>query len=839
MQNKPSKNQHRNVYYRLRRSDPHERLSARLRRFSFGAAVFFVMAAAGIVTYSLYKIQIEQGATFRQYAAEQQLLDSTIQATRGEIYDASGITLASTSVVWTIWADPSYSTALFTSQTAEETGEVLKTVDETTLAEVSRQITLRLLSSDGESLDRVDTSSAEYQTQYQTVHDALAKNTSSYQVLATKVNNAVKLSIEKYVSTYNKEHTKAKTLEDGTTVRKGRISVSSSKSFQRDYPYGAFAASVLGFCNGDGEGFYGLEKSYDSTLAGVNGRTITRRNAYGNAIADANATTYAAKDGSNLVLSLDVNVQEVVERYLNEAVYANNVENRGAAIVMNVKTGAILAMASKPDFDPNDPLDFSANLTYLSEQVQAEPEIYTIYLKDPDDPKKFLLDENGKKVPDPDPDYTGTYRDIQWKNKAITELYYPGSVFKVITAAMGVDSGKATYYTTLNCSGAYGVAKETYHCAGKKSHGVQNLAEALRNSCNIYFIQLGQRLGSSVFYDYFDAFGFTERTGVDLPNETGMMKYYTKNQLGEVQLASSAFGQAMAVTPLQVCTAISAAVNGGYLVTPHVVDKITDQNGNVVEEVGANVRRQVISESASETIRQIMEYEVGDGSTNGGGSNAYVAGYRIGGKSGTSEQLNMERRADGDYKKVASFAAVLPANDPEILVYVMLDDPNNARTDYSSILAAPVVGNIISEIAPYLGIATDGIDRSQTTVKVPNLVSKEWSNAQVALNNKGLKHQLVESESSQTAAVVTYQYPHAGAEVASGTTIYLYTDTYSGSHTEVPDVSGKSADFARQMLTAAGLNCQVAGEGTGTVQSQSETAGASVQKGTVVTITCG
>lgn len=839
MQNKPSKNQHRNVYYRLRRSDPHERLSARLRRFSFGAAVFFVMAAAGIVTYSLYKIQIEQGATFRQYAAEQQLLDSTIQATRGEIYDASGITLASTSVVWTIWADPSYSTALFTSQTAEETGEVLKTVDETTLAEVSRQITLRLLSGDGESLDRVDTSSAEYQTQYQTVHDALAKNTSSYQVLATKVNNAVKLSIEKYVSTYNKEHTKAKTLEDGTTVRKGRVSVSSSKSFQRDYPYGAFAASVLGFCNGDGEGFYGLEKSYDSTLAGVNGRTITRRNAYGNAIADANATTYAAKDGSNLVLSLDVNVQEVVERYLNEAVYANNVENRGAAIVMNVKTGAILAMASKPDFDPNDPLDFSANLTYLSEQVQAEPEIYTIYLKDPDDPKKFLLDENGKKIPDPDPDYTGTYRDIQWKNKAITELYYPGSVFKVITAAMGVDSGKATYYTTLNCSGAYGVAKETYHCAGKKSHGVQNLAEALRNSCNIYFIQLGQRLGSSVFYDYFDAFGFTERTGVDLPNETGMMKYYTKNQLGEVQLASSAFGQAMAVTPLQVCTAISAAVNGGYLVTPHVVDKITDQNGNVVEEVGANVRRQVISKSASETIRQIMEYEVGDGSTSGGGSNAYVAGYRIGGKSGTSEQLNMERRADGDYKKVASFAAVLPANDPEILVYVMLDDPNNARTDYSSILAAPVVGNIISEIAPYLGIATDGIDRSQTTVKVPNLVSKEWSNAQVALNNKGLKHQLVESESSQTAAVVTYQYPHAGAEVASGTTIYLYTDTYSGSHTEVPDVSGKSADFARQMLTAAGLNCQVAGDSTGTVQSQSEAAGTSVQKGTVVTITCG
>ena len=837
--------------YRLRRADPHERVSTGLRRVSFGAAVFFVAAAALIVIRSLYQIQIQNGATYRQYAAEQQLLDSTIQATRGEIYDTSGITLASTSVVWTIWADPDYSTALYTETTVD--GQTVRTVDQNAMTEVATQLTLRLLSGDGESLDSVDRSSAAYQAQYQTVTEALSKNTSSYQVLATKVNNAIKLSIEEYVKTYNKAHSKSTRTEtvlqklqrklglaaeepqtDPTGVRKGRVSVSASKGFQRDYPYGNFAAAVLGFCNADGQGVYGLENSYESTLAGVNGRTITLRNAYGNAIADENATTYAAKDGSNLVLSLDVNVQEVVERYLNEAIAANTVENRGCAIVMNVKTGAILAMASKPDFNPNDPQDFSANLAYLTEQVQAEPELYTQYLKD--EKGNVLKDENGQKIVDPDPDYTGTYRDIQWKNKTITELYYPGSVFKVITAAMGVDSGKANYNTTLNCSGAYGVAKETYHCAGKKAHGAQNLAQALRNSCNIYFIQLGQRVGSSLFYDYFDAFGFTERTGVDLPNETSFMQYYSKSRLGEVELASSAFGQAMAVTPLQVCTAISAAVNGGYLVTPHVVDKITDQNGNVVQEIGTSVRRQVISESASETIRQIMEYEVGDG-TQGGGGNAYVAGYRIGGKSGTSEQLNMDRRADGDYKKVASFAAVLPANDPEILVYVMLDDPNNARTDYSSILAAPVVGNIISEIAPYLGISTDGVDRSGTTVKVPNLVGKEWSNAQVQLNIKGLKHQLAESEADQTAALVTYQYPHAGAEVAYGTTVYLYTDTYEGRHTEVPDVTGKSAEFARQMLAAAGLNCTV--EGSGLVQSQSETPGASVQRGTIVQLVCG
>lgn len=829
MQQKPSSGQPRRGF-QLRRPSPRARLTLGKRRLGYMASVALVLAASAVVIHSLYNIQIKNGAMFRQYAAAQQLLDSSIPATRGEIYDASGITLASTSVVWTLWADPSYSSALYISHTDEETGQTTKTLDETACAEICRQLTLRLLSGDGISLDTVDESSEPYRTQYEAVRAALTKLDSQYQVLATKVNNAVKLSIESYVSQYNKTHKKAT-----ETTRKGRISISAAKSFQRNYPYGAFAAAVLGFIDADGIGTYGLEKSYQSVLAGTDGRMITLRNAYGNAIADENATTFAAKDGANLVLSLDVNVQEVVERYLNEAIAANTVENRGCAIVMDVNTGAILAMASKPDFDPNDPLSYEANLAYLNELVRAEPELYGIYLKNEDG--SFVTDEKGNKILDPEADYSGYFRDIQWKNKTITELYYPGSVFKVITAAMGLDAGQAALGTTLNCSGAYTVAKQTYHCAGRKSHGAQNMAQALRNSCNIYFIQLGQRLGPQAFYDYFDAFGFTERTGVDLPSETGFMQYYTAKGLGEVQLASSSFGQAMAITPLQMCTALSAAVNGGYLVTPHVVDKITDQNGNVIQEVGANVRRQVISESASQAVRYIMEHEVGDGTLTGGGSNAYVAGYRIGGKSGTSEQLNMDRRADGDYKKVASFAAVLPAEDPEILVYVMLDDPNNARTDYSSVLAAPVVGNIISEIAPYLGIHTDGVDRSGTMVKVPNLISKEWSNAQVSLNIKGLSHQLMESETDQTAALVTYQYPRAGTEVAYGTTVYLYTDTYEGSRTQVPDVSGKSADFARQMLAAAGLN--YVAEGSGTVQSQSVPAGESVQRGTIVTITCG
>lgn len=812
----------------VRKAAKRDRLDPKVQTVCGMLAGLIVIGVAAFLGSRLYQIQIVDGDEYRQYAVQQQLMDTTIKATRGEIYDASGITLASTSVVWTIWADPDYSSILYTTETAED-GTQTRILDEAVCAEVSRELALRLLSGDGVSLDAVDTSSEAYRKQYESIYNSLSKINSSYVSLATKVNNAVKLSISEYVSSFNTAHKKE---QDGS--RKGRISVSATKSFQRNYPYGAFAAAVLGFTDADGVGTYGLEKSYESVLAGVDGRTITQRNAVGNEIADANATTYAAKDGNSLILSLDVNVQEIVERYLTEAIAANNVENRGCAIVMNVKTGAILAMASKPDFDPNTPLDYSANLDYLNELVRAEPEIYGIYLKNEDG--SDLTDADGKKILDENADYSGYFRDILWKNKAITELHYPGSVFKVITSAMAIDAGVANINTELECNGAYAVAKETYHCAGRKAHGTISMAEALRQSCNIYYVQLGQMIGSQQFYDYFEAFGFTERTGVDLPNESTFMQYYSAARLGEVQLASSSFGQAMAITPLQVCTAVAASVNGGYLVTPHVVDKIVDSNGNVVEEVGANVRRQVISEKTSAAIREIMEYEVGQGT--GGGKNAYVSGYRIGGKSGTSEQLNMERRADGDYKKVASFAAVLPADDPEILVYVMLDDPNNAKTDYSSVLAAPVVGNIISEVAPYLGIATDGVDRSDTIVTVPNLSDQEWSNAQVQLNIKGLKHQLVESEADQTAAAVTFQYPAAGTKVAYGTTVYLYTDTTEGSLTTPPDVQGKSADFARQMLAAAGLNCVVEGNAEGVVVSQSVLPGETVQKGTIVTILC-
>ena len=569
----------------------------------------------------------------------------------------------------------------------------------------------------------------------------------------------------------------------------------------------------------------------------MNGRRTTIMNAFGAEVDNDQAVTYAAQDGYNLHLTLDNNIQEIVERYLNEAVYANTVENRGCAIVMNVKTGAVYAMATKPDFDPNQPYVVLYE-DYFAELVRAESELYGQWKKDENG--VFYTDNKGNKIFDETYDYTGTYRAIQWKNKAITELYYPGSVFKVITAAAGLDSGYATLQSANECKGYYAVADHVYHCANKKTHGAQEMALALRNSCNIYFIELGQRLGPYRFYDYYNAFGFTEPTGVDLPYEMQTSQHYTASQMGDTELASSAFGQAMAVTPLQMCTALAACVNGGYLVTPYLVDRITDASGNVVQETTTTVKRQVVSETVSQQLNYILEYEVGDGTTTEGGYNAYVAGYRIGGKSGTSEQLNMDRREDGDYKKVASFAAMLPADDPEILVYVMLDDPNNAKTDYSSILAAPVVGNIISEVAPYLGLSTDGNDLTKTTVKVPNLVGKEWSNAQVSLNRAGLKHRLVEESGvDNTAALVTYQYPYAGTKVAGGTTVYIYTSDSGGRQVTTPGVEGKPVDFAQQMLSAAGLNCIIEGDANGVVLKQSVATGRSVEMGTVVTLTCG
>ena len=807
---------------RVKKTDARDRMQRTLRLRGWLLAALAVTISFSYLAYRLFQIQIVKGDYYRQLASAQQMKDSTIEAERGMIYDATGKVLASSSIVWDISCDPKNSKGL-SVEVGEDTGEY--TLVEGVCAEVSAGISKILVANDGSDGSGVDVNSPEYTQMYDKIYKAFSRIDTQYRSLATKVDLPVSDAVRTFVANYNEAH-------------KGvSIVISITKTYKRNYPYGAFAAATIGFCNADGSGAYGLEKYYDAALAGVDGRSLAVKDANGNEIDTNNAVVYEPQHGYNLVSTIDSNVQEVVERYLTEAVKANNVSNRGAALVMNVNTGAILAMATKPDFDPNDP-NLVYDPEYMAAMVQAEPELYQAWEKDENG--KYVLDALGNKIPDKDYDYTGTYREMQRKNKVITELYYPGSVFKVIVAAAGLDSGALTDKTTFQCNGAHTVADRTYHCAGRKAHGTMSLWDALRHSCNLYFIQAAERMNSATFFNYFKAFGFTEPTGIDLPYETSYMQYYKEDQLGPVQLASSSFGQSMKITPLQMCTAMAACVNGGYLVHPYMVSEVTDMSGNVISKADTNVKRQILSHETSELLSKMLEYEVGDGSKSGGGYRAYVAGYRVGGKSGTSEQLDMDKRqSDGDYKKVASFCAMFPSNDPEYMVYIMLDDPNNASSDYSSILAAPVVGNIISEIAPYLGVPTSGEDLKNTTVKVPDLIGQEWGNAQVELNRTGLKHRLITGENDATAAKITHQYPSAKTEVSGGTTVYLYVAGAQPDNVTVPDVTGRTVEFAQQMMSSAGLNYLVQGDSNGVVKEQSVASGTAVEVGTVVTLTCG
>ena len=807
---------------RRKKNDARDRLSRVLRIRGWAVASVAVVLAFSYLAYRLFQIQIVDGEYYRQLASAQQMKDSTIEAERGMIYDATGKILASSSIVWDISCDPKNSKGL-SAEVGEDTGEYV--LVESVCTEVSTGIARILTANDGSDGMSVDTTTPEYLAMYDKVYKAFSRIDTQYRILASKVDLPVSEAVRTFIKNYNDQH-------------KGvSIIISITKTYKRNYPYGAFAAAAIGFCNADGSGAYGLERSYDTALAGVDGRSLAVKDAHGNVIDMDNAVVYEPQHGYNIKSTLNTYVQEVVERYLTEAVKANSVSNRGAALVMDVNTGAILAMATKPDFDPNDP-NMVYDPAYMEAMVKAEPELYQAWQKDEDG--NYILDSLGNKIPDEDYDYTGLYREMQRKNKIITELYYPGSVFKTIVAAAGLDSGVITGDTVFTCTGAYTVSDRTYHCANRKVHGPLNLWDALRHSCNLYFIQTAERLGPERFFNYFQAFGFTEGTGIDLPYETSYMQYYKKDQLGPVELASSSFGQSMKITPLQMCMAMAACVNGGYLVQPHMISEITDASGNIVQKTETQVKRQVLSEEASKEMRAMLEHEVGDANTTGGGHRAFVAGYRVGGKSGTSEQLDMDKRAsDGDYKKVASFCAVFPSNDPEYLVYIMLDDPNNARSDYSSVLAAPVVGNIISEIAPYLGVPTSGDDLKNKTVKVPNLIGQEWGNAQVALNRAGLKHRLDTGENDPTAALITYQYPAPKTEVTVGTTVYLYAAGAQPRNVTVPDVTGRTVEFAQQMLSAAGLNYLIQGDPEGVVLEQDIAGGSTVEMGKVIQLQCG
>ena len=818
------------------------RASKGIKYWTLFCMTVFILVCYGVLVYQLYVWQVRDAESYRAEAVTQQLKDTTLPAVRGSIYSANGKLLAKSSTVWNIVADPSsiLESGATEDQIRTAAEHIAELLDDGTTADTVYKALTASNKDTGEPYQyRVVKKSVE-----KPVADAILAYADSYRL---KDGAAVDTSLQ----TEEKEDKKDGEAKTGKAAR--ILYLTSEQAASRTYPYGEFLASVLGFCNEDGSGAYGLEKYYDETLAGTPGRSVAETDAYGDPLASGQADVHEAIDGSNLNLTIDENVQSIVEEYLTEAMSTFTVHGRGSAIVMNVKTGAILAMASLEQFDPNDPktiTDPKMNEILAKTEIDAEDidwlesrlgeKAVKDIIADGSISHEKTTNEKGEEVSSEATQLQGMMREAQWKNKNITELYMPGSVFKLITASAGLDSGVMSAEQTFYCNGSLTVNEgselweHTYRCANGEVHYEQDMAGALNHSCNLWFIQAAETLKPQIFYDYIQAFGFTQPTGIDLPNETRWTSVYNAEQMAEVDtnLYTAAFGQNESITPMQMATAVAAIANGGYLVTPYVVDSISDKDGNIISQTETNIRRQVISEEVSRQLLAMMENNVHGAGDYHSCANAYVAGYRIGGKSGTAERTDRHLRGDGDYYKMMSFAAVLPIDDPEIEVFVLLDDPRWVK-DYASQVVAPVVGNIISEIAPYLGIEQDADYNPTGTVTVQTCLDYTWTNAQVTLNRLGLKHKLIGPSSGN----IVYQYPVGGSVVPAGSTIYLYTATDQNSMTTTPDVVGKTGTFAEQMLKAANLNVQFAGDSSGKVVTQDVEAGTSAAYGTIITLT--
>ena len=780
---------------RDRQNDRHP-INNALRVRTLLMVALFIIFGMGLLIYQLYALQLRDPEKYRVGAAEQQLSDEAIPASRGTIYTSTGKVLAKSTTVWNIIADPSRCNEKYIAQAAQDISDLL-----------------------GGSVSA------------DSILEKLSDTKSQYKVLVRGVDLPTKDAILEYAKT-------KRPLNDGDPEEEWEtvLNIYTEQSSTRSYPYGSFLSSVLGFTNSDGEGVYGLEKSYEEELAGTPGRRITSQNAWGYT-SDDEGEEYDPINGYDLHLTIDDQVQSVVEKYLGQALKEYSVKNRGTVIVMDVNSGAILSMATMSQFDPNDPYTIAdpEMAAVLDDETLTAEEIDLLQSRLGETNVASIV-EDGVLSSDEYSILQGYIREAQWKNKSVTELYFPASVFKLVTAASALDSGLMDASQIFYCNGKLTVNEgtqweHTYRCANDSIHGPLDMAGALEKSCNLYFIQVAEMMTPEFFYNYYQAFGLDETTGIDLPYESkGISKTQDDMERVKTDLYSTAFGQTQKLTAIQMATAVSAVVNGGYLVTPYVVGSMTDDAGNVVSETQPAIRRQVISEDVSEQLRAMMKNNVGGGQEGYSCRNVYVAGYSIGGKSGTAEQLDRTERSDGDYHKQISFAAVLPAEDPEILVFAVLDDPRWVE-DFASQIVAPMVGNIISEIAPYLGIPRDPDYAEPESVKVPNAVGSRWSSAQANLNKLGLGHQLIGSGSE-----IVYQYPYSGTSVPAESTIYFYTDSTTGSRTTVPDVTGKTGTFASQMLKSANLNVKLVGDANGKVVSQDVAAASSVEFGTIVTI---
>ena len=709
-------------------------------------SVFIAFATLlSLLGVRLVFLQIVDGQKLQKEAVEQQTRDNEVASKRGTIYDRNQKPLAQSSTVETVTANPN---------------EIRKAKKDANAIAAQLAATLDMEAADIEKL--------------------LAKETNH-------------VTIKRKIDT-----------ELATKVRELDLTgVYLQEDAKRYYPYGNFASHILGFTGTDNQGLGGIEMVYDKQLKGVPGRVISLKNALDTDMPYKQEKHIDPENGTNVVLTIDEVIQHFAEKHLETAYQEEKVQQGASAIVMDVKTGEILAMATKPDFDLNNPFE-------LVDEAEQQ-RINAIQDEEERTKEKSLALQK------------------MWRNKAVVDSYEPGSCFKIITASTALEEGVVTVDTPFFCPGYKQVENRRIKCSKTDGHGAQTFKDGVKNSCNPVFIEVGQKIGADTFRKYYKAFGFMDTTGFDLPGEAKGV-FYPENGFGIVELSTTAFGQGPKVTPLQLISAVSAVANGGNLMKPYLVKQLIDDDGNIVKTTEPTVVRQVISKETSDTVRMLLENAV----TNGSGQNAYIKGYRVAGKTGTSEKIP---RGNGKY--IASFVGFAPANDPKVACLVMLDEPSNGEY-YGGRIAAPVVGKIMEDTLRYLKVEPQYTEEEKENmdVYVPDVKGLAKDKAIKDITAENLKYTVVGNGDT-----VKDQMPKVGATLSANSTVILYTEDTQGQTVTVPDVSNLSLTEVQARLAEHKLNLNVTSAGaTGSTSKrtiairQDPPEGTQVEAGSVVRV---
>ena len=780
---------------------PRVNMTMRLRVLT----ALFLVIGFGLVGVRLLYMQVFHHDFYIQKATSLQTRDTFITPNRGKIYDANMQVLAESAEVERITVSPK----AVVSETKEKNGVT---------ADVQRQTLATILS---ETLD----------VSYDSVMEKLNKTDSEYEIIAQKVDKDVTKELN------------AKLEAAGCT------GVYSEPDTKRYYQHGSFLSAVLGYVGNDNNGAYGIESQYNDELSGTAGRIVRVQNAQNEDIVPDTQQYIPAKDGNSLVLTIDSDIQNYLEKHL-ETAFADNPEARDgvSGIVMNVKTGEVLAMANLPDFDPNDAYHLTSEV-YINELKTDVQKILTDAKINAVIPDKWYEEGGLANLPEElqkNDDIVNKLGSARvnilmktWRNPVVSDNYEPGSTFKLMTVATAYELGEVDADSSFYCGGSLMVGdwKEPINCANTSGHGMQTLTEALMNSCNVAMMQIAQKVGMARFYEFYKAFGLLDQTGIDLPGESRGQFHNTgeTSDWNEVALATASFGQRFTVTPMQMITMVSAIVDDGKLKKPYVVKNVLNADGTIKSTTEPEVLRQVISEDTSAYMREAMEQVVAAGT----GKNAYVAGYRIGGKTGTSEKVAQDA-AGGAKEYIVSFIGFAPADNPQIVILVLLDTPSSSTGIYISggQMAAPTVGKMMADILPYLGVEPSYSESEKTYMDktVPNVTGLSVEQAKAALEEVGLQARVYGE-----GGTVTAQLPGSGAVVASGSTILLYAGKEPSADKEtMPDLTNLSYQTARDRMAALGLYIKTNSSITDTAQivsGQTVVAGTQLDHGTVVEVT--